>query len=126
MRVALLLLALPLVLCSCTLDVTLRGVARCDGLKQDSEESVDAPFDADGDGRFDGNNPDCAEVYALLDCDDSNPNVNPGAVEELCDGLDNDCDESTADTEDLDDDGIDACEDCDPMARSSNALLIPL
>jgi hypothetical protein len=41
--------------------------------------------DADGDGRL-----PCAGG----DCDDSNPNVTPGRVEQCSDGLDNDCDGS--------------------------------
>jgi hypothetical protein len=39
-----------------------------------------APGDADGDG-----------VHVDLDCDDTQPAANPGA-EEICDGIDNDCD----------------------------------
>lgn len=39
------------------------------------------PEDQDGDG-----------FTAELDCDDSDPEVNPSATE-VCDGVDNDCDE---------------------------------
>ncbi len=65
--------------------------------------------DADGDG------------YASADaggddCDDGDPDVNPGASEVPYDGLDNDCDASTPD-DDLDGDGYGAVEaggeDCD-------------
>jgi hypothetical protein len=51
-------------------------------------------WDADGDG-FD------AQAYGGLDCDDSDPEVNPDQLE-LCDSVDNDCDGAT------DDDAIDA------------------
>jgi len=40
------------------------------------------PIDSDNDG---------VDVYS--DCDDSNPNVYPGAIEACADGLDNDCDD---------------------------------
>jgi len=52
----------------------------------DTVESTPSPTpatDSDGDG-----------FSAALDCDDSNPAINPGQ-EELCDGLDNNCDGAT-------------------------------
>jgi hypothetical protein len=72
---------------------------------------VDACTDADGDGW-------CAD----LDCDDDNAETYPGAVE-VCDGLDNDCDDSIQgvtdwagdefdDEVDRDGDGWLNCDDC--------------
>jgi Putative metal-binding motif len=66
-----------------------------------SESYVNVPYnppctDNDGDGYGNPESPNCPNPG--LDCDDSNPNVNPGAMEEpydsgVCsDGLDNDCD----------------------------------
>ena len=46
--------------------------------------------DEDGDGYGDPASPDCA--HPEFDCDDSNPDINPGALE-ICDnGIDDDCD----------------------------------
>jgi hypothetical protein len=42
----------------------------------------------DQDGDLYGRGPDCLG----LDCDDSNPNINPGVSRDLCDNADNDCD----------------------------------
>ena len=55
--------------------------------------------DLDGDGYGDINNSQSAETQPIgyvendIDCDDSNPNVNPNAAE-ICDGIDNNCDNS--------------------------------
>ncbi|HSG99516.1 MAG TPA: MopE-related protein, partial [candidate division Zixibacteria bacterium] len=57
---------------------------------------------------------DCDGWPASIDCDDTNPLVNPGATEVLCDGLDNDCNPFTADDVDADGDGVSVCAgDCD-------------
>ncbi|MFZ5475934.1 MAG: MopE-related protein [Myxococcota bacterium] len=99
----------------CGNDFGVSKQAICDGVLQGNEEFVDSPFDADEDGFFDGSNADCQEAYAAenLDCNDNEPEINPGAGEVECDLVDNDCDEATLDAEDLDGDGADSCEDCD-------------
>ena len=59
-------------------------------------------LDADGDG-YTGD---------AGDCDDENPNVNPGVVETPYNGIDDDCDLNTPD-DDLDGDGFPLIVDCD-------------
>ncbi len=106
------LLACALPACGSDVGVTQKSL--CDGQLQAGEDAVDDIFDRDGDGFFDGANPDCAATYPIeyLDCDDGDPNVNPGVTEVGCNGLDDDCDPSTADEQDLDGDGFKSCEDC--------------
>ena len=67
-----------------------------------TEDTAPSTKDADGDG-----------VVEALDCDDTNPDAHPGAVE-VCDGADNDCDGEVDDGYDNDDDGSRLCDgDCD-------------
>ena len=89
----------------------------CDTLDSDCDgDLVDEFTDSDGDGT-----PDCIEDdldgdghAAGADCDDEDPATYPGA-DELCDGLDNDCDDAVPDDElDGDADGFAPCDgDCD-------------
>ncbi len=62
--------------------------------------------DADGDGY-------ASDQDGGDDCDDTDPNVNPGATEVCGDGVDNDCDGTTDVGADADTDGSDSCLDCD-------------
>lgn len=116
-RKSIFLSILGLGILACGVDVGLTETSKCDGALQGNEDSVDSPYDEDGDGYFDAANADCAAVYTAdrLDCDDLNADVNPGMTESTCDGLDNDCDPETIDGEDLDQDGFTACadQDCD-------------
>jgi hypothetical protein len=102
-------------LSACNQDIGLTESAICDGAQQQGEDGVDAAFDRDGDGFFDGSNPDCVATYDAehLDCDDGAADAHPGAPEIACDQVDNDCDPATLDGGDADDDGSDACLDCD-------------
>jgi hypothetical protein len=61
-------------------------------------ECVSGERDGDGDG-----------VRALEDCDDSDPEVHPGA-DERCNGADDDCDDAIDEGFDLDGDGFPGCE----------------
>ena len=63
--------------------------------------------DLDGDGYGDPISFACE--YPELDCDDTDPTINPGAVEHCGDDIDNDCD----DLVDIDDDSDCPCTDSD-------------
>jgi len=74
-----------------------------------NEENFTDPIDHDGDGYFLVINGDFSEKE---DCDDGNPNVNPGATEIPYNGINEDCDPLTLD-DDLDQDGFNKDVDCD-------------
>ena len=66
------------------------------------DDDTTPPPDSDGDGIPDDE-----------DCAPDDEEVFPGSQEIPCDGIDNDCDETTLDEPDLDGDGASLCEDCD-------------
>ncbi|MFT5679921.1 MAG: hypothetical protein ACI8RZ_000826 [Myxococcota bacterium] len=88
----------------------------CDGLDNDCDGSTDedelwyADDDGDGFGDVDTSVTDCEAPSGYVsdsdDCDDGDADINPDA-EEICDGLDNDCDGDTDEDETwyADDDG---------------------
>ena len=94
----------------CDTDVDGDGIPDC----------KDGCLDADGDGYGDagGENGACDgdDCVACIgtDCDDTAPGVHPGAVEETCNGADDDCETATADAPDADQDLFDVCEPTDP------------
>ena len=123
--ISLILVLVPIALSACS-DVGISTGAICDGQLQGRETTVDSVFDVDGDGYFDGANIDCRNAYDAdrLDCDDGDPGVHPGAVESVCNGVDDDCDSQTPDGVDEDGDGETACSDCndqDPLLTTMDA-----
>ena len=100
----------------CASDIGVTQTAKCNGQLEAAEgDTVDAPFDADQDGFFTGDNAGCVATYPAdrLDCDDQNADVNPNGVEDICNGSDDDCNPDTIDDSDDDDDGYPACgDDC--------------
>ena len=100
--------------------VLLLTACRCDWKEEDCtpdtgvvEEVESGPRDSDATDDQDGDGHPVDE-----DCDDTDPTVFPGA-EEVCDGVDNDCDGDVDDDDDLD--GFGVCEDCD----ETNAAIHP-
>ncbi len=84
----------------------------CDAVDEDCDGVADQTFDGDGDGYVDGAVPECAAAWAETDCDDGEATVAPD-LEEICDGLDNDCDGDVDEGFDGDGDEVGACLDCD-------------
>lgn len=102
------------------------GYALCQGDCDDTNHDISPKtlwiIDEDSDGYGDTQRSETLQscetplgyVLNATDCNDSNPDTHPGAVE-TCDGEDNDCDGSTASSEsDLDHDAVRSCMgDCD-------------
>ena len=94
----------------------------CDGLVDaDGDGYCEDGVDLDGDGACDGDD-EPFEDGEVGDCDDEDGEVFPGA-EELCDGIDSDCDPAGLELEQDDDgDGLadcdGDCDDADPAAFS--------
>jgi MYXO-CTERM domain-containing protein len=83
----------------------------CDGIDNDCN-GIDG-VDVDGDGY----------TVCTRDCDESDPQRNPGAREIFCNGIDEDCDPWTEDDPDLDLDGFRRCQDdCDDDQPTVNPL----
>ena len=95
----------------------------CDGVDNDCDEEIDEDFDQDGDDYFDEDGEGCDSVYDPdnLDCDDLDPNANPGALEE-CDGDDNDCDGEVDEDFDID---LDGWTECGGDCNDTNAAINP-
>ncbi len=81
-----------------------------DNCNGEVDENCASCTDRDGDGYGDPASNQC--TYSGQDCDDSNPNVNPGSPE-VCDGMDNNCNGQ------IDDEGL-SCNMCTNGVQDSN------
>ncbi len=105
----------------------------CNGLDDDCDDFIDngLPFfdwysDGDSDGYGSGTpinaceSPGSGHTTQGGDCDESDPNVNPGETEVACNGKDDDCNPNTPDQPDEDGDGYSCEGDCDDTDPNVN------
>ena len=82
----------------------------CNGIDDDCDTFIDEDliFDLDGDGYLAEGS--CGYVWSY-DCDDNNAYINPGATEDMWNGVDDDCDDIIDnDSDTVDNDGDGYCE----------------
>ncbi|MCO4771522.1 MAG: FG-GAP repeat protein, partial [Deltaproteobacteria bacterium] len=95
------------------------GVTTCTGDCDDGDPTVfpgasegcDDGVDNDCNGLIDDNDLDDADGDGIcedLDCNDDDPDIAPG-LDEICDGIDQDCDEEIDEGFDVDADGVTSC-----------------
>ncbi|MCP3980041.1 MAG: hypothetical protein GY716_12115 [bacterium] len=114
------------------------GDATCgDGLDNDCDANLDgddpgcqdtgACPDVDDDGFADcTTEPTCDDTGLTCgDCDDLDPDINPGAAE-VCDNVDNNCDGTVDEGFDQDDDGFTTCDLPEPDCDDGDADVNPL